>query len=95
MPRGSIHFAPHAADPTAPGVRPPRRTSVQAGIEKPLVGGYDDNQCEWNDHAEQHCSNEHSAIAATSPRCYAERAPRERERRLHDGCRDGSSGRIP
>jgi len=35
--------------------------------------------------AEEHCSDQHSAIATASPRRDAESAPYERERCLHHG----------
>src|SRR5437879_8306696 len=62
-----------------------RGPSVQAGIEKLLVGRQEDHESERNNGAEEHRGDQHSAIAAASPRRYAESTPSERERRLHHG----------
>src|SRR5207244_2079598 len=44
-----------------------------------------ENESEWNNGAEEHGSDQHSAIAAASPRREAESTPNERERCLHHG----------
>src|SRR2546421_1853555 len=62
-----------------------RGPSVQAGIEKLLVGRQEDHESERNNGAEEHRGDQHSAIAAVSPRRDAESTPSERERCLHHG----------
>jgi len=85
MRRGSIRSAPHAANPTA------FRSSVANADECPGqdreagCSSVKDNESEWNNGAEEHCSDQHKRDRRREPTPRRREQSNERERCLHHG----------
>ncbi len=60
-----------------------RGTNVEVGVGQLLVCGEDDNECERNDEADQHTSNQDLGPATLKPGADPREEPHDGEARLH------------